>query len=71
MRGKKVIEIELKEIKDNSTKDDDLVCFCFKFTRTDIENDWIENGRSLIYRKISGEKKSGGCNCAALNPKGI
>ncbi|PKN61613.1 MAG: BFD-like (2Fe-2S) protein [Deltaproteobacteria bacterium HGW-Deltaproteobacteria-15] len=44
--------------------------YCFKYTKRDIENDWRENGRSLIYRKVAAEKKSGRCNCATLNPKG-
>jgi hypothetical protein len=66
-----MIEAKLKETKDSSPKDDDLVCYCFKYTRADIENDWRENGRSLIYRRISAARKSGGCNCAAVNPKGI
>jgi hypothetical protein len=65
-----MIEIEPKQNKRNEVKDDDLVCYCFKYTKRAIENDFKENGRSLIYRKIAAEKKSGGCNCATLNPKG-
>ena len=66
-----MIEIEPKKNKSNVFKDDDLVCYCFKYTKMDIENDWKENGRSLIYRKIASEKKQGKCNCATLNPKGM
>jgi len=65
-----MIEIELKQNKRNEFHDDDLVCFCFKYMKRDIENDFRENGRSLIYERIAAEKKSGGCNCASLNPKG-
>jgi len=65
-----MIEIEPNYQKRNVFKDDDLVCYCFKHTKRDIENDFMKNGRSLIYEKIALEKKDGGCNCAAENPKG-
>jgi hypothetical protein len=48
----------------------DLVCFCFEFTRNDIEQDCVKNGQSTIMVKIASEKKTGGCDCAAKNPKG-
>jgi hypothetical protein len=48
----------------------DLICFCFGYTRKAIEQDFIKNGRSFILEKISAEKKAGGCDCAAKNPKG-
>ena len=51
-------------------QDTDLICYCFGYTRRDIEQDLIKNGRSLILEKISAEKKAGGCDCAAKNPKG-
>jgi hypothetical protein len=51
-------------------KDNDLVCYCFKYTKKDIENDFDKNGRSLIYEKIASEKKAGGCNCTSKNPYG-
>jgi hypothetical protein len=50
---------------------DDLVCFCFGYTRNDIEQDYITNGQSVIMDKIASEKKSGGCDCANKNPKGL
>jgi hypothetical protein len=46
------------------------ICYCFGYTRRDIEQDFIKNGRSLILEKISAEKKAAGCDCAAKNPKG-
>jgi hypothetical protein len=46
------------------------ICYCFGYTRRDIEQDLINNGRSLILEKILAEKKAGGCDCAAKNPKG-
>jgi len=54
----------------NKIKDDDLVCYCFEYTKKDIENDFNENGKSLIYEKIALEKKADRCNCASKNPKG-
>jgi hypothetical protein len=46
------------------------ICYCFGYTKQDIEQDVIKNGRSLILEKISAAKKAGGCDCAAKNPKG-
>jgi copper chaperone CopZ len=51
-------------------KPDELVCYCFGYTRGDIEKDFLQNGRSLIMGKIAAEKKTGGCDCANRNPKG-
>jgi copper chaperone CopZ len=49
---------------------DDLVCYCFKHTRGDIEQDFQERGRSTILAEIAVEKKAGACDCANKNPKG-
>ena len=49
---------------------DELVCFCFGYSRQDIEADFIQHHRSLIQEKIAAEKKAGGCDCAHKNPKG-
>jgi len=48
---------------------DNLICYCFKYTKDDIEQDFIRNNRSLIMEKIAAEKKEGGCDCANKNPK--
>lgn len=48
----------------------DLVCFCFGYTASDIERDVVENNKSTIVDRIVSEKKAGGCQCAARNPKG-
>lgn len=48
----------------------DLICYCLGYTRRDIEQDVIKNGRSLILEKIAAEKKAGGCDCSTKNPKG-
>ncbi len=56
--------------KESEFQSDDLVCFCFGYTRNDIEQDYIKNGQSAILAKIASEKKAGGCDCTNKNPKG-
>ncbi len=56
--------------KINHFKDNDLVCYCFQYTKKQIQQDYIENGRSLILERITAEKKAGECDCARKNPKG-
>lgn len=51
-------------------KENDLVCYCFQFTRRQIEKDYIDNGSSTILEKIAREKKAGGCDCYQKNPRG-
>jgi hypothetical protein len=46
------------------------ICFCFNYTVDDILKDLERNGRSTIMERIVAEKKKGGCQCAAFNPKG-
>jgi len=48
----------------------DYICYCFEYTRQDIEKDLKKNGRSLIMEKIQAEKKFGNCRCTEKNPKG-
>jgi hypothetical protein len=48
----------------------DLVCYCFEYSRKDIEDDLRKNGRSLIMEKIRAEKKLGNCQCTVKYPKG-
>lgn len=48
----------------------DLVCFCFGYSASDIREDLEKNGRSLIMERIAAEKKANNCDCAAKNPKG-
>ena len=54
----------------NEFKENDLVCYCFQYTRKQIEKDYTDNGRSMILEKITLEKKTGGCDCDRKNPKG-
>ena len=58
-------------IDQNHFKDDDTVCYCFHYTKKQIEDDYRENGRSTILEKIRQEKQYGGCDCALKNPKGL
>ncbi len=51
-------------------KDNDLVCYCFEYTKKQIEDDFIKNGKSTIMQRIALAKKNGECNCAIKNPKG-
>lgn len=48
----------------------DLICYCFEYTRKDIEDDLRKNGHSLMMQKIQAEKKLDSCQCATKNPKG-
>jgi hypothetical protein len=48
----------------------DLICYCFGYSGEDIEQDYLNNGRSTIMEKIQMEKKFGNCQCAVENPKG-
>jgi len=54
----------------NHFKDDDLICYCFKYTKKDIEEDLHNHGFSKILKKIKKEKSIGGCDCEVKNPKG-
>jgi len=48
-----------------------LICYCFEYTESDIRNDVFENnGKSLLMEEILDAKKRDGCNCASQNPKG-
>ena len=54
----------------NAYQDDDLVCYCFGYTRKNIEDDYKNNGFSKILEKITTEKKNKNCRCKVKNPKG-
>ncbi len=54
----------------NNFEDYDLVCFCFEYTKKDIEEDLKNHGYSKILEKIKTEKKNKGCNSEVKNPKG-
>lgn len=56
--------------KKNHFDDNDLVCYCFKYTKKNIKDDFQINGYSKILSKIKKEKSLNGCNCEVKNPKG-
>ena len=49
----------------------EMICYCFNYTRRDIEDDVLRNGRSLIREKIIDAKRLGACQCAVKNPTGV
>jgi hypothetical protein len=49
---------------------EELICYCFNYTLTDIESDVKENDKSTIEERIVSEKKAGYCQCETKNPKG-
>ncbi len=66
-----MVEIEYLSSRKMEFKKDDLVCYCFGYTRKDIEGDYLGNGyQSKILEKIISEKKREKCNCSVKNPKG-
>ncbi len=46
------------------------VCYCFGFTRSDIENEVAETGSSTIAEQIKTEVEAGNCACEVKNPSG-
>ena len=48
----------------------DLICYCFNYTESDIESDILENRISTIEERIKAEKRAGACECTTKNPSG-
>ena len=46
------------------------VCYCFGFTRKDIEDEVARTGRSTISERIRTEVKADNCACEVKNPAG-
>ena len=46
------------------------ICYCFGFTRKDIEDEIAASGRSTVAERISAEVKQGNCACEVKNPSG-
>ena len=46
------------------------VCYCFGFTRGDIQDEIANTGRSTVAERISAEIKAGNCACEVKNPSG-
>jgi hypothetical protein len=49
---------------------EELICYCFNYTFSDIESDVKRHGKSTIEERIASEKKAGACQCETKNPKG-
>jgi hypothetical protein len=60
-----VVRVGAKE-----TGDPIPVCYCFGFTRKDIENEIAETGRSTVTDRIKAEVNAGNCACEVRNPSG-
>ncbi len=46
------------------------LCYCFGFTRKDIEDEIAETGRSTVADRITAEVTAGRCACEVKNPSG-
>ena len=46
------------------------VCYCFGFTRRDIEEEVARTARSTIAQRITAEVRAGNCACEVKNPSG-
>jgi hypothetical protein len=46
------------------------VCYCFGFTRKDIEKEIADTGLSTVAERISEDVKRGNCACEIKNPSG-
>jgi hypothetical protein len=46
------------------------VCYCFGFTRKDIQDEIVETGHSKVAERITQEVKAGNCACEVKNPSG-
>ncbi len=60
-----VVRVGAKE-----TADPIPVCYCFGFTRKDIENEIVETGRSTVADRVKTEVNAGYCACEVKNPSG-
>ncbi len=48
---------------------EELICYCFNFSREDIRREMKETGKTTILDFISSQIKAGHCACAVKNPK--
>jgi hypothetical protein len=47
-----------------------MLCYCFGFTRAQMERDVAERGESTIPDRIAAEIRAGTCDCKRKNPSG-
>ena len=59
------VRVGLKESEDPLP-----VCYCFGFSRADIEREIAETGGCTIAARITAEVKAGRCACEIKNPAG-
>ena len=64
-RGEIAVAVVQKEPTGTRT-----VCYCFAVTEEDIRHELIENGSSLVSRRITGLVRAGRCACEVKNPQG-
>lgn len=64
-RGDLLVRVGAKE-----TEGPIPVCYCFGFTRKDIESDVVRTGISTIAEHIKTEVQAGNCACEVKNPSG-
>jgi Zinc binding domain len=64
-RGDLLVRVGAKEESDPIP-----VCYCFGFTRRDIEDEIAETGRSTVADRITAEVTAGRCACEVKNPSG-
>jgi hypothetical protein len=64
-RGDMLVRVGAKEKADPVP-----VCYCFGYSRKDIENEIAETGRSTVAERITAEVKAGNCACEVKNPSG-
>jgi alkylmercury lyase len=64
-RGDLLVRVGAKE-----TADPIPVCYCFGFTRKNIQGELVERGRSTIVEEITREVRAGNCACEVKNPSG-
>ena len=64
-RGDLLVRVGAKE-----TANPIPVCYCFGFSRKDIEDEIAETGQSTVAHGITAEVKAGRCACEVKNPSG-
>jgi len=65
LRRDLLVRVGIKE-----TADPIPVCYCFGFSRKDIQEEIAKTGRSTVAARITAEVKAGRCACEVKNPSG-
>ncbi len=65
-KGNLSVRVGLKE-----TEDSIPLCYCFGFTRSSIEEEIREKGKTDIPDRIKEELKKENCYCEITNPQGV